>query len=95
MITHLVIFTWIPGITAEQLSRLRDGFDRLAQDLSESTAIRHGTDLGFRGSNGDYALVATFPDRLAWEEYQADPRHIAFVRDVIDPFQTSRLAVQF
>ena len=95
MVTHIVIFNWVADASARQVEALRAALDRLAVDLSDIVAIRHGPDLLFREGNGDYAIVATFADRAGWDAYQADPRHKAFVRDVVSPIQASRLTVQF
>ena len=95
MVTHIVIFTWNAGTTAQQVASLTQALDRLAADLSDLVTIKHGSDLRFRDGNGDYALVATFLDRAGWDGYQADPRHKAFVRDFVAPIQAARLTVQF
>lgn len=94
MVTHIVIFTWIAEAKAEHVESLRQALNHLAQEFSGPVTIRHGPDLGFRES-GDYALVATFPDRAAWDAYQADPRHKAVVRDFVTPIQAARMTVQF
>ena len=94
MLTHIVIFTWIAEVKAEQVDNLRQALNRLAAECADPVTLRHGPDLGFRDS-GDYALVATFPDRAAWDAYQADPRHKAVVRDFVTPIQAARLTVQF
>jgi hypothetical protein len=57
--------------------------------------MHHGPDLRFRDGNGDYALVATFPDRAGWDAYQAHPKHKAFVRNFVVPLQASRITIQF
>lgn len=95
MVTHVVIFTWIAGTTSAQVDALREALDRLAGALVGVVTILHGPDLRFRDGNGDYALVATFPDRAGWDAYQADPRHQAFVRNFVTPIQSSRVAIQF
>lgn len=95
MVTHVVIFSWIAGVTHEQVEQLRQALDRLAADLSGIATITHGADLHFREGSGDYALVAHFADRAAWDAYQAHPQHKAFVRDVVTPIQASRLTIQF
>ena len=95
MVTHVVIFSWIAGVTREQVERLAQSLDQLASNLSDITVIKHGADLHFRDGNGDYALVASFADRAAWDAYQAHPQHKAFVRDVVAPIQASRLTIQF
>lgn len=95
MITHVVIFTWKAGTALHQVQALRQALDRLAAEMSTLVAISHGPDLRFREGNGDYALVAAFADSLAWDAYQKDPRHKAFVRDFVAPIQASRVTVQF
>ena len=95
MVTHVVIFTWVAGTTAGQVRALRTALDELVVAFKDVALIRHGPDLHFRDGNGDYALVATFPDRAGWDAYQADPRHQAFVRDFVTPIQSSRVAIQF
>jgi len=95
MVTHIVIFTWNAGTKATQIESLQQGLAQLATDLSDWAVIKHGPDLGFRDRNGDYALIATFADRAAWDRYQADPRHKAVVRDLVSPILASRLTIQF
>ena len=95
MVTHVVIFTWVAGATAGQVAALGEALDGLAVAFSDVATIAHGPDLRFRDGNGDYALVATFPDRAGWDAYQADARHKAFVRDFVTPIQSSRIAIQF
>lgn len=95
MVTHIVIFTWIADVKAEQVENLQQALNKLASEFSETATLTHGPDLGFRDINGDYALVATFPDRASWDAYQADPRHKAVVRDFVTPIQAARLTVQF
>ena len=95
MVTHIVIFTWIPDATAAQIDALRGSLDRLSTELSDLVEIAHGPDLQWRESNGDYAIVATFADRKGWDTYQADPRHKAFVQDFVLPIQAARLTLQF
>ena len=94
MVTHIVIFTWIKGVRTDQVEALGDALDELAAALGGGTMIAHGPDLRFREGNGDYSLVARFPDRAGWDAYQADPRHKALVRDFVVPIQASRLTVQ-
>ena len=95
MVTHVVVFTWRAGTTAAQVDELRQALDRMAAAVQDMASIRHGPDLAFREGNGDYALVAAFADRAAWQAYQAHPEHIAFVRDFVTPLQASRVAIQF
>ena len=103
MITHNVIFSWHFGVSSDQIEGLRQALNQMVEEISaDMTAeqagvfsISHGPDLRFRDGNGDYALVATFIDRAAWDAYQADPRHKAFVRDFVTPLAATRFAIQF
>lgn len=95
MIRHVVIFTWIDAVTGEQVEGFKKALDQVAAQLKDLTVMQHGPDLKFRGGNGDYALVATFSDRAAWDMYQSHPVHKAFVRDFVTPIQASRLTIQF
>lgn len=94
MVTHIVIFRWIAEVKTEQVLNLRQALNQLAKEFSDAATITHGPDLGFRDGGGDYALVATFSDRAAWDAYQADPRHKAVVRDFVLPIQAARLTAQ-
>ena len=95
MVTHIVIFSWLAGVTDEQVADLGRALDGLAAQQSDILSLRHGRDLVFREGNGDYALVATFADREGWASYQSDPAHMAVVRDFVTPIQASRLTIQF
>lgn len=88
-----MLFKWIAGTTAADLARITAGLDALAAELGMT--IAHGPDLGFRTTNADYALAATFADHAAWNAYQDDQRHKAFVAEMIVPHQASRSAIQF
>ena len=95
MVTHVVIFSWLPDVTEAQICALGQALDALASNCQHVASLRHGRDLAFRQGNGDYALVATFPDKASWDAYQSDPAHKAVVRDFVSPIQASRLTIQF
>jgi quinol monooxygenase YgiN len=95
MVTHIVIFTWIAGVKGEQVEEFRQALNQLALEMREIAVMRHGPDLHFRDTNGDYALLATFADKAGWDTYQAHPSHKAFVRDFVTPLQARRVAIQF
>jgi quinol monooxygenase YgiN len=95
MVTHIVVFFWIAGVTSEQVESFRQALDQLAAEVREVAVIRHGPDLHFRDGNGDYALVASFSNRADWDTYQAHPAHKAFLRDFVTPMQARRVAIQF
>ena len=93
MITHVVLFSWVEGTTAAEVGAVAAALDALGAELG--VPMRHGPDLGFRETNADYGLIATFADCAAWADYQHDARHQAFVAEFIVPRQASRLSLQF
>jgi hypothetical protein len=95
MLTHIVIFTWVPDVKPQQIAEFGDALTKLATDLADLVVMRHGKDLRIREGNGDYALVGTFRDRAGWDAYQAHPLHKAFVREFVMPMQANRLTIQF
>jgi hypothetical protein len=95
LVEHVVIFTWTAGTTREQISALQEALDCMAEEFADLTSLRHGSDLGYRDGNGDYALAATFRDKADWDAYQAHPKHKAFVKNFVTPLQASRAAIQF
>ncbi len=94
MITHIVIFSWKPGVTQDQVSSFGQALSQMAAELAPMVVIYHGSNLAFRDGNGDYALMATFPNKDGWDAYQAHATHKAFVRDFVTPL-AARLAIQF
>lgn len=94
MITHIVIFSWKPAVTQGEVDSFGQALSRMAAELADWVVIRHGPDLALREGNGDYALLATFPNKAGGDAYQAHPTHKAFVRDFVIPL-ASRLAIQF
>lgn len=95
MVTHVVIFTWIPDAPVERIVAMKAALDQLSSELPTLVSLRHGSDVRWRDGNGDYAIVAKFADHAAWKAYQADPRHKKFVEDFVLPVQAARLTIQF
>ena len=95
MITHLVIFSWKAGVTDEQADAFHRELALMTSKVSSIASIQHGRDLRFRDGNADYAIIETFVDRAAWDDYQADPVHKEFIRDFVAPIMASRITIQF
>lgn len=95
MITHIVLFKWRSGVNAEQCAAFAAALDALYAEMDGPVDVKHGCDLGYRASgNSDYALIARFTDRAAWDAYQADPRHRAFIETMVAPIVENRAAIQ-
>lgn len=95
MVTHIVMFSWKAGVTQEQTETFHRELAAMASKVSSIGSIQHGPDLRFRDGNADYAMVETFKDRAAWDDYQADPLHESFIRDFVAPIMASRITIQF
>jgi hypothetical protein len=93
-VTHVALFTWKPGTTAQQIQELTDALTSLPALIPDIRSFRVGPDAGVSPGNDAYAVVAELDDLDAYRRYAADPRH----RDVIDrlvmPILGTRHAVQ-
>lgn len=96
MIQHVVLLNWKPGTTAEQVSRVTAGFDRLPGLIPQIKSYRYGPDLGLTPNGGaDYALVAEFANEEDFAAYAIHADHIRVMQDAIDDIMASWKAVQF
>jgi hypothetical protein len=95
MLTHVVLMTWKPGITADQVAAVGEGFARLAQDIPQIRSYRFGPDQGLYPGNADYALVAAFDSEADLRAYASHPLHRAFLKEVTGPLLASFSAAQF
>ncbi len=95
MIRHVVLFTFRPDVTAEQVAELGTALDELVTSQPEVVGYRHGPDVGLADGNADYALVGDFASVADYETYRDHPRHRAFIDDHVVGAVVSRVAVQF
>lgn len=95
MIRHVVTLKLRPDTTEDQRTALADGLDELAATLPTIVEYRHGPDLGLAEGNADWVIVADFEDEEGWKAYAQDPRHLAFIEDVLRPILAARSASQY
>lgn len=95
MITHVVMFSWAPGVTDEQVAALGAVLDTLPGAVPEVRRYVHGRNAGLAAGNADYVVVATFDDADGWRAYDTHPEHQRIRAEVIKPLIASRSAVQF
>src|SRR5699024_2482581 len=95
VIRHVVTLTLRPDATDAQRSALEEGLDELAATLPTIVEYRHGPDLGLAEGNADWVIVADFEDEDGWRAYAQDPRHLAFIEEVLRPVLAARSASQY
>ncbi|MDA8366210.1 MAG: Dabb family protein [Actinomycetota bacterium] len=95
MFRHVVLMTWGPGTTGDQVSAVLDGLAGLPAAIPGIRAYSFGTDAGLAPDNADLAVVADFDDEDGYRAYAAHPAHVALVTEHIRPILASRTAVQY
>ncbi len=85
MLTHVVLFKFKPGTTAQDVQTLAEGLGGLPEVIWEIREYRFGQDVLHTERSYDYALIASFDDLAAMQRYQAHPDHqkvLAHVREI-------------
>ncbi len=94
-VRHAVLFTWIDGVTPEQIDALKQGLARLPVAIPEIRDYRFGADLGINPGNAAFAVVADFDSTDDYLAYRDHPAHRELIATYVTPIVASRLAVQF
>jgi hypothetical protein len=95
MIRHVVVFTWKPGMTAEQVEEIATELRGLVSMIPAIQAYTCGPDAGITKGNADFAVAADFDDEAGFVSYRDDPRHRDIIQRLITPFVAQRAALQF
>jgi ABC-type molybdate transport system substrate-binding protein len=95
VITHVAVFTWAEGTTAEQVAEITAALHTLPGLIPEIRRYIVGPDAALSAGNADYAVVATFDDADGWRAYDANQEHHRIKAELIKPRLASRAAVQF
>ena len=95
MIRHVVLFTWTPEATQEQVQALHAELARMPPAIEAIRGYRFGPDAGINPANSDYAVVADFDDAAGYITYRDHPVHRAMVERCVNPIVASRAAIQF
>lgn len=95
MITHVAVFTWAEGTTAEQVAEISAALATLPGLIPEIRRYTFGPDAALSTGNADYAVAATFDDADGWRAYDANPEHNRIKAELIKPRLAARAAVQF
>jgi hypothetical protein len=95
MIRHVVLFSWKPEATREQVRALGAELEKMPASVGAIRAYMFGPDVGINPANSDYVVVADFDDAAGYVSYRDDPAHRELVARYVTPILASRAAIQF
>ncbi|HET7013061.1 MAG TPA: Dabb family protein [Streptosporangiaceae bacterium] len=95
MIRHVVLLTWKPDATPEQLQQVVTDLSTLPTLVPGIRDYRFGTDAGLAAGNADFAITADFDDADAYLAYSTHPAHLDVISRTIRPILEQRVAVQY
>jgi hypothetical protein len=88
MLRHIVLVTFKPTATDEQLDAWRTAVIEMCETNPEVLSFTLGSNIGSGPNHHDSALVADFQDIAAFRRYISGPAHEAYVenhaRQVVD-----------
>ncbi len=85
MLTHVVLFKFKQGTTAQEIQHLAEGLGGLPELIEEIREFRFGIDMLRSERSYDFALISSFDDLDAMQRYQVHPEHqkvLAHVRAI-------------
>ena len=94
MIRHVVVLTFKPGTTADQVAAAKARLDALPATIPQIRAYTTGPDIGGSPGHGDFAVVGDFDDLDGCRAYLTHPDHVAAVAETLAPIIATRIALQ-
>jgi hypothetical protein len=95
MLHHVVTFKLKPDAPADQVERIAEAINALAETLPEVRSMAVGADLGLREGNASFGIAAQFDDVAGFQVYADHPEHIRVIKELIGPWITERSPAQF
>ena len=95
MIRHVVVFSWKPEATPEQVEQIAAELRKLPATIPAIKAYACGPDAGITQGNSDFAVTADFDDEAGFVSYRDHPDHRAIISTYIRPITAQRAAAQF
>jgi hypothetical protein len=95
MIRHVVLISWVPEATAEQIQRVETELDALKPLIGGLRDYQIGPDAGIVEGNADFAVVGDFDDEESYLRYRNHPAHRKVIEEAINPIAGQRVAVQY
>lgn len=94
MIAHLVAFRWREGTTAADIASIDAAIGSLPARIPGIVAYGHGPDLGMRGGNDDYGVIAVL-DYADVTDYLDHEAHLQVAADVVSQHVADKHSIQF
>ena len=95
MIRHVVLISWVPEVTVEQVQRVETELNALKPLIGELRDYQIGPDAGIMEGNADFAVVGHFDDEQSYLLYRNHPAHRKVIKEAINPIARQRVAVQY
>ncbi|MGZ8763130.1 MAG: Dabb family protein [Acidimicrobiia bacterium] len=95
MIQHVVLLTFVPEATPEQVAAVIDGLQALPELIPQIKRYAVGPDLGLAADTASFGIVAEFETRADYEAYRDHPAHQQVIAEHIAPIRVARAAIQF
>lgn len=106
MFFHVVLFTWRPGTTADEVDSAAKALERhfahtpglIGFDMGKDEGLRSGqfgAELGLTSEKADFCVVMRFDGVESWNAYNADQAHREVVRQSTGKLLARRISVQF
>jgi Stress responsive A/B Barrel Domain len=95
MIRHVVLISWVPEVTTEQVRRVQTELTALKPLIDGLRDYQIGPDAGLVDGNADFAIVADFDDQASYLGYRNHPSHRKVIEEAINPIARQRVAVQY
>ncbi len=98
MVRHVILWTLIDGISAEEKTvakkNIKDGLEGLKGKVPGIVEIKVYTE-GLESSNADVMLDSTFESEEALKGYAVHPAHLDVANNIVRPFSKTRTCLDF
>jgi hypothetical protein len=94
-IRHCVLFTFVDGVTPDQVLELQRRLLELPDLIPGLGRYQAGPNASPDEGNWDFAVTGEFESIDAFHAYVAHPAHVAVVQEHVIPLRDQRVAVQF
>lgn len=94
MLRHIVLVSFKPEATEQQLAAWRAAVTNLCETDDEVLSFALGTNVGSGPNHHDAALVADFADMDAFRRYVSSDGHKAYVEDYAKHVTAKLAAIQ-
>ena len=95
VIHHVVLFSWTPTATPEQVVAAGEALRGMLGMIPEIRAVSFGSNLAESRADYTHALLVVVDDMPAVKRYVDHPHHVEVAKRFLLPIRASRLAIDF